>query len=161
MMQISDLGEYILIDDGRKEYKLKFGLNLVCMKKKEIFITDEILTIHNTSDASVLISITDSKITLLMISGEVYVNDRKIVDKTHDLIDNDFIGMENSLVQLKFIYNNSMLEKIIDIYMDGNLYHTLNMDDIFYKYAQKIGVSDKEAINNVMAAIDIPEIDRL
>ena len=67
----------------------------------------------------------------------------------------------NILDLLIYRYEVEKLDSIIDAFMDGVLTFPLNMENIFYDYAQQLKITDKKAISNVMAAIDIPEIDKI
>ena len=60
-----------------------------------------------------------------------------------------------------FKYEAEKLDSIIDAFMDGVLTFPLNMENIFYDYARQLKITDKKAISNVMAVIDIPEIDNI
>lgn len=161
MTRISELGKFVLIDDSSQQYLINDGMNLICIKGTDIFMGNEAIVHRCDMDTLFIISLTERGIILFKSYGEVNVNQCKVEDSGCELSDNDIIKTENKNIKLKFICDDLNLEKLIDIFMDGNLYFSLDMDCIFYEYAKKLKITDKKAISNVMATIDIPEIDRL
>lgn len=161
MTKISELGRFVLIDDSSRQYPIKDGENLICIKGTDIFIGNEVVVHRCDMDALFIISLTENSIVLFKSYGEIYVNQNEIEDSGYELSDSDIIKTINKNIKFKFICDDLNLEKLIDVFMDGNLYFSLDMDCIFYEYAKKLKITDKKAISNVMATIDIPEIDRL
>lgn len=161
MTKISEIGKLVLIDDSSQQYLIKDGMNLICIKGTDIFIGNEAIAHRCDMDTLFIISLTERDIILFKSYGEVVVNQCKVEDSGYELSDNDIIKTVNRNIKFKFICDDLNLEKLIDIFMDGNLYFSLDMDCIFYEYAKKLKITDKKAISNVMATIDIPEIDRL
>ena len=161
MTKISELGRFVVIDDSSQQYPLKDGVNLICIKGIDIFIGNEVVVHRCDMDALFIISLTENSIVLFKSYGEIYVNQNEIEDSGYELSDSDIIKTINKNIKFKFICDDLNLEKLIDVFMDGNLYFSLDMDCIFYEYAKKLKITDKKAISNVMATIDIPEIDRL
>ncbi len=161
MTKISELGRFVLIDDSSQQYPIKDGVNLICIKGTDIFIGNEVVVHRCDMDALFIISLTENSIVLFKSYGEIYANQNEIEDSGYELSDNDIIKTINKNIKFKFICDDLNLEKLIDVFMDGNLYFSLDMDCIFYEYAKKLKITDKKAISSVMATIDIPEIDRL
>lgn len=161
MMKISEMGKFVLINDNSQHYPLRDGMNLICTKGTDIFIGDEAIVHRCDMDALFIISFTENSILLFKSYGEVDVNQREVENFGCVLSDNDIIKTVNANIKFKFICDDVNLEKLIDMFMDGNLYFSLDMDHIFYEYAKKLKITDKKAISNVMATIDIPEIDML
>ena len=161
MTKISELGRFVLIDDSSQQYPIKDGVNLICIKGTDIFIGNEVVVHCCDMDALFIISLTENSIVLFKSYGEIYANQNEIEDSGYELSDNDIIKTINKNIKFKFICDDLNLEKLIDVFMDGNLYFSLDMDCIFYEYAKKLKITDKKAISSVMATIDIPEIDRL
>ena len=161
MTKISELGRFVLIDDSSQQYPIKDGVNLICIKGTDIFIGNEVVVHRCDMDALLIISLTENSIVLFKSYGEIYANQNEIEDSGYELSDNDIIKTINKNIKFKFICDDLNLEKLIDVFMDGNLYFSLDMDCIFYEYAKKLKITDKKAISSVMATIDIPEIDRL
>ena len=161
MMKISEIGEFVLIDENSNQYKLNCGTNLIYLKDSHVFIGDNANTYRNSADTIFTITFTDTELFLMKSSGRIYVGGREVVDKSRDLAEGDIISTEKIRLNFKFVYEDKNLEKIIDFFMDGQLYHIINMDRIFYEYAKMLKITDKKAISNVMAAIDIPEIDKV
>ena len=60
-----------------------------------------------------------------------------------------------------FKYTQEKPEELVDCFMDGNLTFPLDMNTMFYQYAKQLKITERKAISNVMAVIDIPEIDDL
>lgn len=160
-MKISELGRFVLISENLKQYTLEYGTNLICIKENKIFTGGDAIIHRNNADTIFIISFTEELIVLIKSSGKLSVNNCEVEVKGSNLADNDIIGTEKTNIQFKFLYDDLALEKIIDLFMEGNLYYSLDMNHIFYEYAKKINITDKKAISNVMAAIDIPEIDEL
>ena len=161
MTKISELGRFVLIDDSSQQYPIKDGVNLICIKGTDIFIGNEVVVHRCDMDALFIISLTENSIVLFKSYGEIYANQNEIEDSGYELSDNDIIKTINKNIKFKFICDDLNLEKLIDVFMDGNLYFSLDMDCIFYEYAKKLKITYKKAISSVMATIDIPEIDRL
>lgn len=161
MKRINEIGKFVLINDSSQIYALQYGTNLIGIKGNKIFIGEEAIVHRNTADAIFTISFTEKNIVLMKSNGKVKVNIYEVGDSGCELADNDIIITEKTNIQFKFICNDLDIENLIDVFMDGNLYYSINMDNIFYEYAKILKITDKEAISNVMAAIDIPEIDKL
>lgn len=161
MMKISEMGEFVLINDSAQNYPLRDEINLICTKGTDVFIGDEAIAHRCNMDAMFIISFKENSILLFKSYGKVDVNQREVESFGCMLSDNDIIKTLNTNIKFKFICDDLNLEKLIDMFMDGNLYFSLDMDYIFYEYAKKLKITDKKAISNVMATIDIPEIDML
>ncbi len=161
MMKISEMGKFVLVNDISQNYPLMDEINLICTKGADIFIGDEAIAHRCDMDAMFIISFKENSILLFKSYGKVDVNQREVEDFGYTLSDNDIIKTANTDIKFKFICDDLNLERLIDMFMDGNLYFSLDMDYIFYEYAKKLKITDKKAISNVMATIDIPEIDML
>lgn len=161
MMKINEIGKFILIDKHSNEYDLKETTNLICIKGNEIFIGTKAIDMYYCADAIFTINFTNENVVLIKSSGKIYVNCNEIESTGYNLNDNVTISTEKTSITFKFICDKANLEKLIDMFMDGNLDYTLDMDYFFYEYAKKMKITDTKAISNVMASIDIPEIDKL
>lgn len=160
-MKINEMGKFVLIDDTSRQYVLEEETNVICIEKGKIFIGNNAITHLNTADVIFTIYFTNEDIILIKTKGKIYINDCEVMSTSCNLSDNVIISTPQNNMQFKFICNDLALEKLIDMFMDGNLYYPLNMDYLFYEYAKKIKITDIKAISNVMASIDIPEIDEL
>lgn len=161
MMRINEMGKFVLIFENSKQYSLNYETNLVCVKGKQLFIGNEAVIQRYDADVIFMICFTEKSIVLIKAKGKVYVENCEVDSNGCELADDNIISTDKAKMQFRFICNESTLEKLLDIYMDGNLYYTINMDYYFYQYAKKLKITDKKAISNVMATIDIPEIDKL
>lgn len=159
MMKINDIGKFVLVFDDSKQYNLEYGTNLICVKGKQLFIGSKALIHRCDADVIFMICFTEESIVLIKSKGKVYVENCEVDVNGCELADNNIISTENVDMQFKFVCYESTLENLLDIFMDGNLYYAIDMDYFFYEYAKKLKITDKKAISNVMATIDIPEID--
>ena len=161
MMKINEMGKFVLIDDNSGQYELDEETNVICVEEGKIFIGNNTITHLNTADVIFTIYFTDENIIFIKTKGSIYINDYEVITTSCNLSDNVIISTPRNNMQFKFMCDDLALEKLIDMFMDGNLYYPLDMDYLFYEYAKKIKITDIKAISNVMASIDIPEIDEL
>lgn len=161
MMKISDMGKFVLVDENEYQHALFEGTNLICIKDNEIYTGNKVINHLYNADTIFIIVFVEESIILIKSKGKIYVNDKEVEHDGCELADGVKIKTNSKNIEFKFICDNDALEKIIDIFMDGNLNYSLDMDVLFLEYAKKIGITDKKAILNIMAAIDIPEIDKL
>ena len=161
MKKINEIGKFVLINDDSQLYTLQYGTNLIAIKGSNIFLGEDAIVHRHNADVIFTISFMEKSIVLMKSNGNIKVNICEVGGSGCELADNDTIVTEKNNIQFKFVCNDSDLENLIDIFMDGNLYYSINMEKFFYEYAKKLKITDKGAISNVMAAIDIPEIDKL
>lgn len=160
-MRINELGKFVLIDDKSRQYELEEETNVICVEEGKIFIGNNTIAHLNTADVIFTIYFTDEDIIFIKTKGRIYINDYEVITTSCNLSDNVIISTHQNNMKFKFMCDDLALEKLIDMFMDGNLYYPLDMDYLFYEYAKKIKITDIKAISNVMASIDIPEIDEL
>lgn len=151
-MNITNYGCFVL-ESEQNEYKLKTGPNLVCVHNNYIDDCDE------CADCILLINIGEDCATLFRIYGVISVLSETMVSTK--IFDNLYFHAGNAKLHFIFRHSSDKLEELVDCFMDGNLTFTLDMNTIFYQYAKQLKITDKKAISNVMAVIDIPEIDSL
>lgn len=74
---------------------------------------------------------------------------------------NDNVSFQacNAPLRFYFRHRQEKLEELVNCFVDGNLLFPLDMNIVFFQYAKQLKITDRKAISNVMAAIDIPEID--
>ena len=152
-MKINDLGQIVLTTHN-EEYLLKPGANYVTVKNDVINIDKYV----DKPDCSFLINIDEEHAHLIKINGEFH----EICNgEALSLYDNSSFIVNSKQFKFIFKYQDEKLEDIIECFMDGNLSFLIDMESIFYKYAQRLKITDRKAISNVMAVIDIPEIDNI
>lgn len=156
VMKIEDFGCFGLVDKSNKRYDLKFGANLVAAKN-DVIVIDQVLS---EADCMFVINVTDKINHIIRIFGNILVDGREI---TSNILIEDGITFFAGKIELNFMFSckSSAIEKLIDSFMEGNLDIKLNMENIFYEYAKLLAITDRKAISNIMAAIDIPEVDRI
>lgn len=153
-MRINTYGTFVL-NYNKRIYNLKFGANLICVQNNKLYIDKTIIG----SDCSFVINIEDESASLIKLDDNI--TDLDFQGNIARLKDNVCFSINNSPIVFYFKYEVEKLDSIIDAFMDGVLTFPLNMENIFYDYAQQLKITDKKAISNVMAAIDIPEIDKI
>ena len=154
-MNYNQIGQYVLVDSNENKYPLAFGTNIVSNANGQLLIGEII-----EYAPSFLINIKEKEIKVQVINGRIEINGYHIVDSSQ-IEDKSTITIDEKVYSFLFDYNESMIETIIDIFMDGNLDYPINMERLFLDYAKKLKISDRNAISNMMAIIDIPEIDKL
>lgn len=153
-MRINTYGTFVL-NYNKRIYNLKFGANLICVQNNKLYIDKTIIG----SDCSFVINIEDESASLIKLSDNI--TDLDFQGNIAQLKDNVCFSLNNSPIMFYFKYEAEKLDSIIDAFMDGVLTFPLNMENIFYDYARQLKITDKKAISNVMAVIDIPEIDNI
>lgn len=153
-MGIEKYGKCILVALGQ-EHKLKIGANLIAIKNGSLFL-DRIV---ENPECLFVINIDSESAYFMSILGNV--NGDVSSGHTIKLIDDMSFDIDNYICVFKYVYDEEKVEEIIDDYMNGVLSFPINMEQVFYDYAKKIKITDKKAISNVMASIDIPEIDEI
>lgn len=154
-MDVEKIGKFILEDSSKNEYPLTYGTNLIYIIDGKVIVGGDIIN----ADVSFIINFNNERIQIRKDKGVLMIKNQEI--DSESLYDNTKILAGDVLLEFKFIYFDSMLETIIDLYMDGNLELPLNMDRLFLEYAKELKITDETAISNVMAVIDIPEIDNI
>lgn len=155
-MKISSIGKYKLIASNGATYDLNDGTNLVYVKNNCVSVGKAL----DNASASFVVNFISDKIMLIKISGQILVDSRRVI-KEIELNDTTSIIIADTELTLKFFPKESSIEILVDAFIDGNLELPIDIDNLFYEYASKLRITDKKAISNVMAAIDIPEIDKL
>ena len=153
-MKIDDYGTFVLNYD-KTDYNLKTGANLICIQNNKLYIDKTIIG----AACSFVINIEEDSASLIKLSDNI--GNMDFQGNVAPLKDSTNFTINNSPVKFYFKYEVDRLDSIIDDFMDGILTFPLNMEHIFYDYAQQLKITDKKAISNVMAAIDIPEIDNI
>lgn len=161
MMKINEIGKFVLIDENSHQYDLKDITNLICIRGSEIFTGTNAVDICNRADTIFTINFSSENITLIKSVGKVYVNNKEVMCVLYKLSDNIIISTEKAKIKFRFLCEKSNIQKLIDLFMDGNLDYPLDMDYYFYEYAKQLRITDSKAISHIMASIDIPEIDNL
>lgn len=154
-MDVEKIGKFILEDSSQNEYPLTYGTNLIYIIDGKVIVGGDIIN----ADVSFIINFNNERIQIRKDKGVLMIKNQEI--DSESLYDNTKILAGDVLLEFKFIYFDSTLETIIDLYMDGNLELPLNMDRLFLEYAKELKITDETAISNVMAVIDIPEIDNI
>lgn len=154
-MDVEKIGKFILEDSSKNEYPLTYGTNLIYIIDGKVIVGGDIIN----ADVSFIINFNNERIQIRKDKGVLMIKNQEI--DSESLYDNTKILAGDVLLEFRFIYFDSTLETIIDLYMDGNLELPLNMDRLFLEYAKELKITDETAISNVMAVIDIPEIDNI
>lgn len=151
-MKIEDFGSFQLKSNSN-EYELKIGANLICIHRN--YIDNCVIN----ADCIFVINIEEDDATLLKVYGDISVLGKdEVTMKVHD---NMSFKAANISLHFYFRHTQDKLEELVDCFMDGNLTFPLDMNAMFYQYAKQLKITDRKAISNVMAVIDIPEIDNL
>ena len=156
-MRTINLGKYILESaDASNDYlELAEHKNIIARQGSDFFEIKDNLSV-TFYDAVYYIHILEEYIEVVNIykKGGV-VQDIQIVHA------NDLINLNNMLFSVNFKCDEINLEKALSAFKNNNLVGPFSINKLLLNYAEKLKISDKQAVSMIITSIDIPEIDSI